>query len=226
MSQSTVVRVENATKIIKGNTLLDGIRLEVQAGETMGITGHNGSGKSMLLRAITGLIRLTSGDITVFEQRIGQEVDFAPDTGAMIDIPGFLPNYSGFRNLQLLAMIRRLISDNEIRQTLEQVGLDPHNKKPFRTYSTGMRQRLGIAQAIMERPRLVILDEPTRGIDVDGHEQVYQLMRGLKQRGVTLILASHYANELSDLCDRVVVMNKGQLRPLEIPNAISTPVFG
>jgi len=225
MDEALVVRVANATKVIKGNTILDSIRLDVRAGETIGITGHNGSGKSMLLRAITGLIRLSSGEITVFGKRVGQDTDFAPDTGAMIDIPGFLPGHSGFRNLQLLAMIRRLITDDDIRRTLEQVGLDPHNRKPFRTYSTGMRQRLGIAQAIMERPRLVILDEPTRGIDVDGHEQVYELMRGLKQRGVTMILASHYANELSDLCDRVSMMNKGQVRPSDSSSATAMPAF-
>lgn len=211
MSMQFAVELHNVNKQIKGATILRDIHLRVPVGATYRITGHNGSGKSMLLRAITGLVRVTDGQVTVFDQQIGRQIEFAPDTGALIDIPGFLPDKSGLQNLELLAMIRNVITKAEIVEALRLVGLDPDDKRPLRTYSTGMRQRLGIAQAIMENPRLVFLDEPTRGIDSAGHQQIYELIRGLKSDGVTLILTSHYTDELADLCDSVYLMNKGQL---------------
>jgi ABC-2 type transport system ATP-binding protein len=211
MTIQYAVEIVDATKQIRNDSVLRAINLRVLSGTICGITGHNGSGKSMLLRAITGLVRLTSGEVRIFGQPIGQKVEFAPETGAVIDIPGFLPGKSGIQNLELLAMIRNKITKHEVVEAMLQVGLDPNNKRPFRTYSTGMRQRLGIAQAIMEHPRLILLDEPTRGIDVEGHKQIYDLILKLKRQETTLILTSHYSNELSDLCDDVYVMNQGQL---------------
>jgi len=208
---SIAVEVNGMSKQIKGKTVLDHIDLQVPAGSVCGITGPNGSGKSMLLRVITGLVRPTSGQVIVLGRSIGREAEFAPDTGALIDIPGFLPRYSGIENLKLLAMIRNMITETEIAEALRLVGLDPNDKRHFRTYSTGMRQRLGIAQAIMEHPRLLILDEPTRGIDEAGHQQIYDLIRSLRQQGITMILTSHYENELQGLCNDVYVMNQGRL---------------
>jgi ABC-2 type transport system ATP-binding protein len=203
--------VENVSKQIKDREILHNINLKIPSGIVCGITGHNGSGKSMLLRTITGLVKATQGVVTVLGKRIGEDIEFSPDIGAIIDIPGFLPRYSGFENLNLLAMIRGIITKNEIKNALRRVGLDPDDTRLFKTYSTGMRQRLGIAQAIMERPSIILLDEPTRGIDMEGHEQIYRLIKDLNEEGVTFILTSHYANELSGLCDEVYIMNQGKL---------------
>lgn len=205
------IEVRNVSKQIKSDIILDDINFTLPVGSIYGITGHNGSGKSMLLRIITGLVHPSSGDVVVFGQPLGKAVEFAPDTGALIDVPGFLPRYSGFRNLELLAMIRRIIGKDEIEDALRKVGLDPHDKRPFRTYSTGMRQRLGIAQAIMEHPRLLILDEPTRGIDEEGTENIRQLILDLRKQGMSILITSHFNDELESVCDNVYMMNRGRL---------------
>jgi len=209
--QQIAVQVNMVSKRIKDRLVLDDINLEVPTGSVCGITGPNGSGKSMLLKVITGLVLSTGGQVIVLDKVIGRDVEFAPHTGSLIDIPGFLPRYSGLENLELLAMIRGIVTREEIFEAMNRVGLDPNDKRPFRTYSTGMRQRLGIAQAIMERPRLVLLDEPTRGIDRDGHQQIYALIQQLKKEGTTVILTSHYSSELQNLCDGFYVMNQGRL---------------
>jgi ABC-2 type transport system ATP-binding protein len=205
------VQVENVTKRIKGTTVLQNVSLQIPHGSICGVTGPNGSGKSMLLRVVTGLVLVTHGAVRVFGKVLGSTVEFAPSTGALIDIPGFLPRYSGMENLKLLASIRDEIGDQEIVEALIRVGLDPKDKRHFHTYSTGMRQRLGIAQAIMEKPQLIILDEPTRGIDEQGHGQIYELIHQLHRDGVTILLTSHYDHELRNLCNTVYRMQSGQL---------------
>lgn len=167
----------------------------------------------MLRRIISGLVRPTAGQVRVFGAAIGSDVEFPPMTGVMIDRPGFLPQYSGLRNLQLLAMIRNQISQGEIAAVMQRVGLDPTDRRPVRTYSMGMRQRLGLAQAIMECPRLLLLDEPTNAIDPDGRQSIYALLRELRAEGITILLTSHSAEELNALCDRVFVMRNGALAP-------------
>ncbi len=211
VSSPSAIEIKNLSKQIKQQTILDNVTLTVPMGEIYGIRGHNGAGKSMLFRVICGLVKPDTGSVKVFGQTIGKEVEFPPDVGALIDTPGFLPNYSGFHNLKLLAMIRNQVNDEEISSTLRRVGLDPKVSKPVKTYSTGMRQRLAIAQAMMEKPRLLLLDEPTNGLDREGVQAIHQLLVDLKAQGITILLASHNKEELETLCHTVVWMDRGRL---------------
>ena len=165
----------------------------------------------MLLKSICGLTHLSSGTIYVDDQQIGKDVDIAPSLGAIIEVPGFLPNLSGYANLKYLASLRNQIGAAQIRQAIEKVGLDPDSRKPVGKYSLGMRQRLGIAQAIMENPDILLLDEPMNGLDHQGVEDVKTLLKDLRKQGKTIILASHHSEDIDELCDTVYRMDKGQL---------------
>jgi len=212
---SRVVEVEAVSKRFGRQLVLDDVNLTVPARQICGISGPNGAGKSMLLRVISGLVRPTDGRVAVFGERIGTDVEFPRDTGVLIETPGFLRNYSGIRNLELLAMIRNRVTREEIAATIALVGLDPDDRRAVRTYSTGMRQRLGIAQALMERPELLILDEPTKGVDRDGVRLVHDLLRDVKSKGVTVLLTTHSREELHDLCDAAYLMDGGRLTAYE-----------
>jgi ABC-2 type transport system ATP-binding protein len=213
------IAVEGVSKQIGDHLILDGVHLNVPPSKIFGISGPNGSGKSMLLRVICGLVRPTRGRVWVSGREIGKDVEFPGETGVLIETPGFLPHYSGSRNLQLLAMIRNRISREDIADTIRLVGLDPNEPKPVRTYSTGMRQRLGIAQAIMENPRLLLLDEPTNGLDREGIKDVHRLLKELRADGVTILLTSHSREEIDELCDAEFVMENGRLSSIHIsPN--------
>lgn len=205
------IRVENAEKIIKGVRILDVINVNFEQGKIYGLIGRNGSGKTMLLKSICGLTHLSSGTIYVDDQQIGKDVDIAPSLGAIIEVPGFLPNLSGYANLKYLASLRNQIGAAQIRQAIEKVGLDPDSRKPVGKYSLGMRQRLGIAQAIMENPDILLLDEPMNGLDHQGVEDVKTLLKDLRKQGKTIILASHHSEDIDELCDTVYCMDKGQL---------------
>lgn len=207
------IEVENVSKTIKGRQVLDRVSLQVPTGRIYGISGPNGSGKSMLLRVICGLVIPHEGTVRVFGKTIGKEQEFAPDTGILIETPGFLPGYSGIDNLRLLAMIRAQVSRQEIAEIIRKVGLDPTDRRPVRTYSTGMRQRLGLAQALMERPRLLLLDEPTNGLDRQGVQDIHRLLRELKGDGTTILLTSHSREEIEGLCDAEFRMERGHLEP-------------
>ncbi len=207
-----VVTVSSVSKTIRQRPILRDVSLTVAEGEVAGIYGPNGSGKSMLLRVISGLILPDTGTVHVFGTRVGHDTEFPPQLGALIDGPGFLSQYSGLYNLELLASIRNEISTERIRETLRRVGLDPDDKRPVRTYSMGMRQRLGIAQAIMEQPRLLLLDEPSSALDFEGEQRIAEMIQELQQQGVTVILVSHKPAELGDLCTALYEMRDGQLR--------------
>ncbi len=206
-----VIVVERVSKRIGNRLVLEDVCLQISAGQSYGISGPNGSGKSMLLRVICGLVRPNSGQVHVFGEKVGTEVVFPKETGALIETPGFLPNYSGFMNLQLLAMIRNQITKDDIAATIRLVGLNPEDRRPVRTYSTGMRQRLGIAQALMEKPRLLILDEPSNGLDREGIRDIHRLLKELKSQGVTILLTSHSREEIRNLCNAAFFMDKGHL---------------
>lgn len=211
-SSPVAVEIVNVTKRLGSQVVIDDLSLSVRVGQICGIQGHNGAGKSILLRIICGLVVPNSGSVRVFGQHIGVDVEFPPQVGALIDAPGFLPNHSGRRNLQLLAMIRRQIDERAIDVVLERVGISPSDgRKTVKTYSTGMRQRLGLAQAIMEDPRLLLLDEPTSGLDPAGVQMVHQLLKELQHKGVTTLLTSHSHEDIVGLCDQVAVMNRGRL---------------
>jgi len=209
-TQPQAVEVEHVTKIIKGQVVLDDVSCRVGCGEIAGLVGRNGSGKTMLLRILCGLVHPNEGQVTVLGQRV--EGDRLPDgVGALIEHPGFLPQYSGMANLRLLASIQGRIGLPQIAASIRSVGLDPDSRKPVRAYSQGMRQRLGIAQAVMEEPRLLLLDEPANGLDAEGAQRLHELLLELRDRGTTIILASHVEQEVHALCGRIFVMERGRL---------------
>ena len=206
-----MIKVENVSLKIKKDMILRDINVEFERGKIHGIIGRNGSGKTMLMKCICGFIRPTEGEITVAGKRIGIDCDFPESVGVIIETPEFIPYYSGFKNLKLLADIRHKIGDEDIRKSIELVGLDPKLKKSVKKYSLGMRQRLGLAQAIMEDPDLLILDEPMNGLDKDGVGEMRKYLLDLKAQGKTILIASHSAEDIDVLCDSVVEMDKGKM---------------
>ena len=204
------VRTENLCLTIKDVIILDHVSIKCEAGMVCGLVGRNGSGKTMLMKSILGFVRPDSGTITVLGKRIGSDVDYAPDTGIIIETPGFIGYYSGYRNLRLLADINHKIDDKRIREVMSFVGLDPDVKKAVSKYSLGMRQRLGLAQAIMEEPKLLVLDEPFNGLDNEGVVDMRKCLLGLKEKGVTILLASHSKEDIGVLCDSVYEMEHGK----------------
>lgn len=207
----SVIEVKNVVKRWGNNTVLKSVDLEVERSEIVGIIGHNGSGKTVLMKCICGFITPDSGEITVSGKRIGKDVDIPKNIGLIIETPGFLPNFSGFGNLWQLAKIRGKISKDDVRAVIKKVGLDPGEKKHVGKYSLGMKQRLGIAQATMEDPDILILDEPMNGLDKNGVEDMRELLLRLKDDGKAMIIASHNSVDIDVLCDRVFQIDKGVL---------------
>ena len=203
--------VDHVSLQIKNAKLLSDINITLHSGRVYGLRGRNGSGKTVLMKCICGFMRPTEGKVLVNGKVIHKDMDFLPSAGIIIEEPGFFPNYSGFKNLKILAGIQNMISDDKIRQTMELVGLDSSMKKPVGKYSLGMRQRLGIAQAMMEDPEILILDEPTNGLDEDGVEWFRQFILEQKEKGKLILLASHSREDIEMLSDEVYFMEKGML---------------
>ncbi len=206
-----MIHISNACKEIKGQKILDIINLTIEDGKTYGFIGRNGSGKTMLMKAICGFISLNSGSITVNGKTIGKDIDFPPDTGIIIEKPAFIPYMSAVDNLTLLAEIRKKIGRTEIEEVIRKVGLDPHNKKKVKAFSLGMKQRLAFAQAIMESPTLLILDEPMNALDKEGVVFVRNMLQEMKSKGITILICSHISDDIDMLCDRVFEMERGVL---------------
>jgi ABC-2 type transport system ATP-binding protein len=206
------VEMKDYTKVLKGATVLSHVTLTLESGGIYGFYGHNGSGKTMLFRAISGLIHPTSGEVSVFGKKIGTDVSFPESLGIVIESVGFWPYNNGYQNLETLASIRGKIGPEEIRNALIRVGLDPADKRPYSKYSLGMKQRLGIAQAVMEKPQLILLDEPTNAIDEDGVEKIHTVIQEEQKRGATILIASHISSDLRLLCSRFFKMNDGELK--------------
>ncbi len=207
----SVIEMKNVVKRWGNNTVLKSVDLEVNSSEIVGIIGHNGSGKTVLMKCICGFITPDSGEITVSGKRVGKDVDIPYNIGLIIETPGFLPNFSGFSNLWQLAKIRGKISREDVRRTIEKVGLNPDEKKHVGKYSLGMKQRLGIAQAIMENPDILILDEPLNGLDKNGVADMRQLLLQLRGEGKAMVIASHNSVDIDVLCDRVFEITNGVL---------------
>lgn len=193
------------------DAVLKGITHSFEKGKVHGIVGNNGSGKTVMMKCICGFLKPTSGTVTVNGKIIGRQEDFPKSLGLIIEAPGFLPHLSGFRNLSILASVNKKINKQRIKDTIRLVGLDPDMKKPVGKYSLGMRQRLGIAQAIMEDPELLILDEPMNGLDKNGVQEIRGLLKGLVGKGKTIILSSHNPADIDALCDTVCEMDGGVL---------------
>lgn len=205
-----MIEVKNVNVTIGKNEILQDISAAFETGKIHGLIGRNGSGKTVLMKCICGFMKPTSGEVFVGGKQIGKEVDFAPETGVIIETPGFVPFYSGYRNLKILAGLNHKIGKEEIEEAMRTVGLDPKLKRHVKKYSLGMRQRLGIAQAIMEKPKLLILDEPFNGLDKEGVEQMRTYFLELKKQGVTILLSSHTSEDIKLLCDTVTEMEKGK----------------
>lgn len=206
-----IIVIENLTKSFKDTTVLKDIHLSFEKGKIYGLIGRNGSGKTMLLKSICGFVPATKGRIFVEGKVIGKDIDIPDNLGAIIEAPGFLPNYNAYNNLRFLSVIKNKISKEEIFDVIRTVGLDPNSKKHVGKFSLGMRQRLGIAQAIMEDPEILILDEPMNGLDNAGVSDIRSILLTLKEKGKTIILASHSKEDIQILCDVVVEMDQGEV---------------
>jgi ABC-2 type transport system ATP-binding protein len=205
------ISVQHVFKEFNGEQILNDVHHDFEAGKIHGIIGNNGSGKTVLFKCICGFLFPTRGKILVDYEQVGKDTDFPEDMGIIIETPGFLPQHSGLKNLEILASLRKKADMEKIIQTLHRVGLDPGMKKPVSKYSLGMRQRLGIAQAIMEDPLFLIFDEPMNGLDKRGVKEMRELFKGLREEGKTILLASHNAEDISELCDTVCEMDAGVL---------------
>lgn len=208
---SNMIEITNLCKSFKDTKVLNDITIKIKKGNIIGIIGRNGSGKTVLFKCICGLISPTKGTVKINNKILGKDIDIPNNIGAIIETPGFLPNYNGFKNLKFLAMIKNQISNEHIKDTIKLVGLNPDSKKHVGKYSLGMRQRLGIAQAIMENPDILILDEPMNGLDNEGVKDMRKLFLSLKEQGKTILLASHNKEDIEVLCDEVYMMDKGIL---------------
>lgn len=204
------IKIEGLKKNFRNEEVLKEINIEFEAGNIYGIVGKNGSGKTVFFKIIAGYVKPTSGHVYVGNKEIGVDTDFAENMGLIIETPGFLTQYSAYKNLAYLASIRNKIGDDEIYTALEMVDINPFSKKKVGKFSLGMRQRLGIAQAIMEDPDLIILDEPMNGLDKYGIKLVKDLLLKLKEQGKTILISSHYAEDM-EICDKVYEMDNGQL---------------
>lgn len=203
--------VENVSLTIKGCEILKSVSQSFERGKIHGLVGRNGSGKTMLMKCICGFVRPTAGKVTVEGKVIGKDCDFPENIGIIIETPGFIPYYSGYHNLKLLAGLNRRVDADGIKKAMQTVGLNPNLKLQVRKFSLGMRQRLGLAQAIMENPEVLILDEPMNGLDKDGVADMRRYLLDLKAQGKTILIASHNSEDISALCDTVCEMEKGAL---------------
>ena len=203
--------LENYNKAIKGKGILNDINYEFNRGNIYGLYGRNGSGKTMLLRAIAGLIYPTSGRVLIDGKELHKEISFPKNMGIIIENMEMLPQYDAYTNLKLLAKIRKRANDDDIREAIQRVGLENAGDKKVKEYSLGMRQKLSIAQAIFEEPELLLLDEPTNGLDENSINDIRNVLLELKNKGTTIILASHNKEDISLLSDVVIRMEDGRM---------------
>lgn len=206
-----MIQLQNVTKRIKENTVLDNVSYTFKSGFVYGLYGQNGSGKTMLLRAISGLINLDSGSIFIDGEKLHDKIEFPPETGIVIENMELLPECSAKRNLQMLAKIKNIADEKDISFSLERVGLDPNSDKKVKKFSLGMKQRLNIAQAIFENQKIILLDEPTNALDEDAVQLIYKIIREEKSRGATIIVATHHKEDLKEVCDVILKIAEGKI---------------
>lgn len=204
------IRLKDVYKTMKGTQVLKGVNLTVEQGNIVGIRGINGSGKTMVLRAIAGLIRV-DGSVEIGGKKM-EPGECPKDIGVLVEMPGFLPEFTGKKNLQLLGMLQEGVTEEDIDEAMNAVGLDPKDRRHYKKYSLGMKERLGIAQAILKKPKLILLDEPTNGIDSDGIQMLEELLRRLKEAGSTIVVTSHDRDFLDAVTSQCYEMKEGSLR--------------
>lgn len=205
------VKIKNLSKTIKGKTVLENINIELHKGKIYGFKGINGSGKTMLFRAICGLIIPTKGEIIINNKKLHKDISFPESVGVLIENPGFLPNYSGKQNLKLLADIKGKIEDEDIEKIINLVGLDCNDNRKYKQYSLGMKQKLGIAQALMENPELILLDEPTNALDEQSVQSILEIINTEKTHGKTILIASHDKSTLEYIADEIFNIENGRI---------------
>lgn len=206
-----MIQLQNVTKRIKENTVLDNVSYTFKSGFVYGLYGQNGSGKTMLLRAISGLINLDSGSIFIDGEKLHDKIEFPPETGIVIENMELLPECSAKRNIQMIAKIKNIADEKDIIFSLERVGLDPDSEKKVKKFSLGMKQRLNIAQAIFENQKIILLDEPTNALDEEAVQLIYKIIREEKSRGATIIVATHHKEDLKEVCDVILKIAEGKI---------------
>ncbi len=204
------VRIINYTKKIKGNTILDNINYTFESGKIYGIIGRNGSGKTMLLRAVCGLIFPDNGEVYIDDKQLHKDISFPDNCGVIIENSELLPNFSGFENLKILSKIKKTATDDDIKKALETVGLD--SKKKVKAYSLGMKQRLSIAQAIFENPELLLMDEPTNALDESGVDMLRNILQEFREKGAIILIASHNKEDIEILADEIIHISDGKIK--------------
>lgn len=212
-----VIECKRVTKKLRKAIVLQNVNLRLESGRVYGLWGSNGSGKTMLLRVLAGLIYPTSGTVKLDGKKLGKDLDFPESIGLLLENPAFLDDYTGLRNLELIAALNHKISTEEIRTALRDVGLTPDDKRPYRKYSLGMKQRLGLAAAFMEHPQLLLLDEPTNALDEAGFPMLEDLIIREKDRGALIVVASHDRNFLELVSDEIYRVSEGQISAEEAP---------
>lgn len=205
------IEIKDYTKVIKGKTILDNVNYTFEGGRIYGLQGRNGSGKTMLLRAISGLMFATSGHITIDGKVLHKDIEFPENLGLIIESTELLPQFDAFTNLKLIADIKKVATDDDIRKAIEDVGLDEAGDKKVKEYSLGMRQKLAIAQAIFEKPEILLLDEPTNGLDEASVEKIRKLLKELAESGTLIIVASHSKEDIEFLSDVLIKMDNGRI---------------
>lgn len=206
-----LIEIEGVSKTIGKRCVIDNVSLNLESGKILGFKGINGSGKTMLMRLIAGLIKPDKGRIIIDGKVLWRDISFPESVGILIESPTFLDGLTGFKNLKTLASIKNIITDNDIRKSLSDVGLDPDLSKKYKAYSLGMKQRLGIAAAIMERPEVILLDEPTNALDGEGIELVKALIERERNRGALVVVSCHDESIISELSDEIVYLSEGKI---------------
>lgn len=206
------IEIENVSKKFKKNIIFEQVNMKIKEGTIVGLVGENGVGKSVLFKMICGFSSIDDGSIKVFGKDIGIDIDIPEDTGVIIETPGFLEEYDQMYNLKYLAAIRNRISENDILETLKKVGLNSENRQKVKKFSLGMRQKLALAQAIMEKPKLLILDEPMNGLDEQSVKKIREVLLDLKEQGTTILFASHMREDMEILCDEIYRIEQYQIK--------------
>lgn len=206
------IEVKNVSKIIKGNSVLENINLNLEKGKIYGFVGRNGSGKTMLFRTICGLIRPTEGEVIIDGKTLSKEIDFPDSCGVILDTPGFWENQTGLECLKNIASIKSIVDEDTISSWMSKLGLDSKDKKIFRKYSLGMKQKLALVQALMESPDLIILDEPTNALDEESVENLKEILKTERMRGATILIASHNKTDIEELSDKIFKIDCGRIK--------------
>ena len=206
------IQIVNYTKEIKGRIVLDSVSLTFHPGRIYGLKGVNGSGKTMLLRAVCGLIYPTHGYVEIDGERLGKDISFPRSISALIESPAFLDNFTGYKNLEMIASLKEVATKEDIENALMEVGLDPHDTRTYRKYSLGMKQKLGLACCFMENPDIILLDEPFNALDEESVEKVKKIILKHKERGALIVLACHDGESLSSLSDEIIPVVEGRVK--------------